>query len=62
MASHPVIDLFPPGARVDGDGELVVGGCRLRDVADAFGTPAYVVDENALRERRRAGRGRAGVL
>jgi hypothetical protein len=24
MASHAVIDLFPPGARVDGDGELVV--------------------------------------
>jgi diaminopimelate decarboxylase len=48
-----VVDLFPPGARVDGDGELVVGGCRLRDVAAELGTPAYVVDEAALRDRAR---------
>ena len=48
-----VLDLFPPGAAVDGDGELVVGGCRLRDLAAEFGTPAYVVDEGALRERAR---------
>jgi diaminopimelate decarboxylase len=48
-----VVDLFPPGARVDGDGALVVGGCRLRDLAAELGTPAYVVDEAALRERAR---------
>jgi diaminopimelate decarboxylase len=48
-----VVDLFPPGTRVDGDGELVVGGCRLRDLAAELGTPAYVVDEAALRERAR---------
>jgi diaminopimelate decarboxylase len=48
-----VLELFPPGAGVDGDGELVVGGCRLRDLAAEFGTPAYVVDEDALRERAR---------
>jgi diaminopimelate decarboxylase len=48
-----VLELFPPGAAVDDDGELVVGGCRLRDLAAEFGTPAYVVDEGALRERAR---------
>jgi diaminopimelate decarboxylase len=48
-----VLELFPPGAGVDGDGELVVGGCRLRNLAAEFGTPAYVVDEGALRERAR---------
>jgi diaminopimelate decarboxylase len=48
-----VLELFPPGAVADGDGELVVGGCRLRDLAAEFGTPAYVVDEGALRERAR---------
>jgi diaminopimelate decarboxylase len=48
-----VLELFPPGAAVDDDGELVVGGCRLRDLAAEFGTPAYVVDEGTLRERAR---------
>jgi diaminopimelate decarboxylase len=48
-----VLDLFPPGTHVDAGGELVVGGCRLRDLAAEFGTPAYVVDEAALRERAR---------
>ncbi len=48
-----VVDLFPPGAQVGADGDLVVAGCRLRDLAAEFGTPAYVVDEGALRERAR---------
>jgi len=48
-----VVDLFPPGAHLDAGGDLVVGGCRLRDLADEFGTPAYVVDEAALRARAR---------
>ena len=48
-----LVDLFPPGAAVDDGGELVVGGCRLRDLAAEFGTPAYVVDEGALRARAR---------
>lgn len=46
------IDLFPPGTTVD-DGHLVVGGCRADDLAGAFGTPALVVDETALRSRAR---------
>src|SRR3954447_5582314 len=48
-----LVDLFPPGAAVDESGHLVVGGCRLRDLAAEFGTPAYVVDEGALRARAR---------
>jgi diaminopimelate decarboxylase len=48
-----VVDLFPPGAHLDAGGDLVVGGCRLRELADEFGTPAYVVDEAALRARAR---------
>jgi diaminopimelate decarboxylase len=51
--SDDVLELFPPGAAVDDAGELVVGGCRLRDLAAEFGTPAYVVDEGALRARAR---------
>ena len=48
-----VVDLFPPGAHADDGGDLVVGGCRLRDLAGEFGTPAHVVDEAALRARAR---------
>jgi len=48
-----LLGLFPPGTRVDADGMLMVAGCRLDDLADKFGTPAYVVDEQALRARAR---------
>jgi diaminopimelate decarboxylase len=48
-----VIDLFPPGTRIDSDGTIVVGGCHLDDVAQRFVTPAIVVSEDALRQRAR---------
>ena len=48
-----LLRLFPPESRLDGDGALVVGGCRLDDVAEEFGTPAIVVSEDALRQRAR---------
>ena len=44
-----LLGLFPPGSRVDADGELVVGGCRLADLAAEWGTPLYVIDEAAVR-------------
>ena len=44
-----VVTLFPPGSAVDESGELCVGGVRLSEIAHEFGTPAYVVDEDALR-------------
>ena len=31
----------------------VIGGCSLRAIAEEFGTPAYVLDEQALRDRAR---------
>ena len=30
-------------------GRLTIGGCALADVAQEFGTPAFVVDEDGLR-------------
>jgi diaminopimelate decarboxylase len=48
-----LLDLFPPGSRVDADGALVVGGCRLEDIADEFGTPVIVVSRDALVRRAR---------
>ena len=48
-----VIDLFPPHTAQDTDGMLVVGGCRLDDVAREYGTPVLVVAEGAVRHRAR---------
>jgi diaminopimelate decarboxylase len=44
-----LLGLFPPGSAVDPDGELVVGGCRLADLAARWGTPLFVVAEDAIR-------------
>jgi diaminopimelate decarboxylase len=51
--AEDLLSLFPQGSRTDDDGTLVVGGCRLDDVAAEFGTPAIVVAEDALRNRAR---------
>ena len=49
-SSRPdILGLFPPGSRVDTDGELVVGGCRLADLAGTWGTPLLVIDEAGVR-------------
>jgi len=48
-ARADLLGLFPPGSTVAPDGELVVAGCRLADLADTWGTPLYVVDEAGLR-------------
>ena len=44
-----IFGLFPPGSAVDPDGELAVGGCRLVSLAARWGTPLYVVAEEAVR-------------
>ena len=49
-----LLGLFPPQSTLAADGTLTVGGCRLDDLAEAFGTPTLVVDEAALRARARA--------
>ena len=46
----PDLSLLPPSAVVDGE-DLRVGGCLLGEVAQEFGTPAYVIDTGALRDR-----------
>jgi diaminopimelate decarboxylase len=51
---NELLGLFPPGTVEADDGTLVVGGCRLDDLAAEFGTPVMVVDEGALRMRARA--------
>jgi diaminopimelate decarboxylase len=53
VTTDELLGLFPPGTGLDSDGTLTVGGCRLDDVAQEFGTPAIVVSEDALRQRAR---------
>lgn len=49
--SHPVVGLLPPGTEIDRTGQLVVAGCALRELAEEFGTPLYVIDEQSLRSQ-----------
>jgi diaminopimelate decarboxylase len=44
-------DVWPLTTRVDAEGRLCVGGVALNDVADQYGTPAYVLDEADFRYR-----------
>jgi diaminopimelate decarboxylase len=45
--------MLPATAALDGEGRVLVGGCVLEQVAETFGTPAFVVDEDALRDTAR---------
>ncbi|MBI2165610.1 MAG: diaminopimelate decarboxylase [Chloroflexi bacterium] len=46
--------VFPVTARVNNRGHLEIGGCDAVELAEAFGTPLYVFDEETLRRRSRA--------
>jgi diaminopimelate decarboxylase len=50
IASSPV---YPEGSRVNEKGHLEVAGCDLVELADEFGTPAYVYAEDEIRRRAR---------
>ena len=54
--------VYPFGSYLDERGRLHVGGCDVVDVANEFGTPAYVVAEDDLRERARAFKAAFGRL
>jgi len=46
--------VFPAGSRLNERGRLEVGGCDVIELAAEYGTPAYVVAEDDLRQRARA--------
>jgi diaminopimelate decarboxylase len=48
-----LLPLFPEYSSVSPDGELAIGGVGVRDLAERFGTPAYIVDEAGLRAQAR---------
>ncbi|MFZ8902223.1 MAG: diaminopimelate decarboxylase, partial [Ilumatobacteraceae bacterium] len=43
--------LLPDGAAVETDGSLSIASCRVTDLAEEFGTPLFVYDENHIRSR-----------
>jgi diaminopimelate decarboxylase len=53
-APGDVLGLFPPGTVIADDGTLVVGGCRLDQLAARYGTPVLVVASDGIRQRARA--------
>ncbi|HUB76857.1 MAG TPA: diaminopimelate decarboxylase [Solirubrobacteraceae bacterium] len=55
MASTQTLThVYPLGSRLNERGRLEVGGCDVIELAERFGTPAYVVAEDDLRARARA--------
>jgi diaminopimelate decarboxylase len=46
--------LWPLGARRDGRGDLWLGGCAVSALAQTYGTPLYIFDENTLRTHAQA--------
>ena len=47
------LSLLPSHAAIDGP-DVLIGGCSVTELAAEFGTPSFIVDEQALRERARA--------
>src|SRR4051795_4959016 len=48
-----VSHVYPIGSRLNERGRLEVGGCDVVDLAEEFGTPAYVYAEDDIRARAR---------
>jgi diaminopimelate decarboxylase len=53
MSALAVSHVYPLGSRLNERGRLEVGGCDVIDLADEFGTPAYVYAEDDMRARAR---------
>ncbi len=51
--THDVLSIFPEHSSISDDGELLIGGVPVTELADRFGTPAYIVDEAGLRDQAR---------
>jgi diaminopimelate decarboxylase len=54
MAATSLSHAYPLGTRVNEQGHLEVGGCDVVELADRFGTPAYLYAEDDIRARARA--------
>src|SRR3954452_8384952 len=50
-AAAGVSHVYPHGSRLNERGRLEIGGCDVIDLAEEFGTPAYVYAEDDIRAR-----------
>ncbi len=48
-----LLPLFPEHSSVSAEGELMIGGVGVTELAERFGTPAYIVDEAGLADQAR---------
>jgi diaminopimelate decarboxylase len=53
QAGRELVGLFPPGSTQDEVGALVLGGVPVAELAETYGTPALIVDEDSIRARAR---------
>ena len=53
-SASPNRNLTPVTTTLDDQDRLVVGGCRLSELAERYGTPLYVIDEETVRNTCRA--------
>src|SRR3954471_14444653 len=53
-AAAGVSHVYPIGSRLNEAGRLEIGGCDAIELAERFGTPAYVYAEDDIRARARA--------
>jgi diaminopimelate decarboxylase len=54
MATTALSQAYPLGTAINERGHLEVGGCDVVDLAERFGTPAYIYAEDDMRARARA--------
>ncbi|MBJ7361335.1 MAG: diaminopimelate decarboxylase, partial [Ilumatobacteraceae bacterium] len=45
------LDLLPDSATIAIDGSLSLGGCSVGELAEQYGTPLFIYDEDHIRER-----------
>ena len=51
---HSLQKVFPDTAVLDAGPDLIIGGCTAADLAAAYGTPLYALDEATIRNRYRS--------
>src|SRR5580658_4804237 len=54
---YDLLSIFPEHSSIAPDGELLIGGVGVTELAERFGTPAYIADEAGLRDQARRMRG-----
>ena len=50
---NDVLSIFPEHSSISPHGELLIGGVTVTELAERFGTPAYIVDEAGLQAQAR---------